>query len=247
MKLNEIHIQELDAGIKPALHQFIFPKWDGHEIDDVLVEPFDVLVKYRAEHLAEEDSIDIEIASITANEPVHLTSDNGLDISKLKEMENLHAIVVGGGKKALAKVQGIFDDVAVLDAQRIEKGTKGALQIFSYFDDHRSDDVIISASGSELLTDIHCVVLLKALLDGPVSYKTAGMDREFEFTGRIIILTNDLASVDDALEHRCAIIDLSKDRTFPKGTSLQDIPGWSEQDAEFFRKQALRDFSGRDE
>ena len=247
MKLNEIYLQELDMSIKNAVHQFIFPKWDGNEVDDILIEPFDVLVKYHAEHIPEEDSVDVEIVSITANEPVHLTSDNGLDISKLKEMDNLHAIVVGGGKRAISKVQEIFNDASILDAQRIEKGTKGALQIFSYFDDHRADDVIISASGSGLLSDIHCVVILKGLLDGPVSYRTAGVEKEFEFTGRIIILTDDLMNVDDSLEHRCAIIDLTKDKTFLKGTPLQDIPGWSAQDMEFFQKQALRDFSGRDE
>lgn len=247
MKLKEIYLQEQEISIKTAVHQFIFPKWDGHEVDSILIEPFDVLVKYHAEHIPEEDSVDVEIVSLTANEPVHLTSDNGLDIAKLKEIDNLHALIVGGGKRALTKVQEVFDDASVLDAQKIEKGTKGALQIFSYFDDHRSDDVIVSTAGSELLMDIHCVVILKALLDGPVMYKTAGVDKEFEFTGRIIILTDSLDNVNDAIENRCAVIDLTKDQTFPKGTSLQDIPGWSEQDMEFFHKQALRDFSGRDE
>lgn len=248
MKLNEIYLQELQGSVKSDVYTFIYPKWDGHEVDEIMVDPFDVLVKYHAHSESADTQPEIQILSVVANEPVHMTSELGPSIDKLQELEDIHALVIGERSVSQAKLKTIMPDAIILDGRKIEKGTKGALQLFSYFDDHKDDHIIVEANGTGLLDDIHCVVIFKALLDdGLVSYRTAGYEREFQFTGRIVLLADDLESVNDALEHRCAVIDLSKDKTYPRGTALQEIPGWSDADENFFQKEAIKNFSGHSE
>lgn len=253
MRLKQIHLME-----SGDVHSFIFPKWDSHEAEELNIEPFDVLVKYHGqaggsskhpygEGEAEEHHGDvIQIMSLTANEPVRITAEDGPRLEALVEHDKLHALVIGKpGTGTLHHVQELFPDAVVLKGSGIEKGTKAALQLFNFFDDHHDDDVIIDVDNSTMMNDIYCVVMLKALLDdGIVQYHTVGTEKMYQFHGRIVIVCSDLHQIDDSLEQRLTIVDLTKDKTYPKGTALQDIPGWKEDSMKFFEDEAHKDFTG---
>lgn len=254
MRLKEIYLKEGRGDV----HSFVFEKWDGNEPKGLIVEPFNVLVKYHGEHggssdhpygegTATENHGDIiQILSLTADEPVKVTADDGPYLEQLPTMDSVHALVVGKlGKGTLARVLGQFPDAAVLRGDELENGTKGALQIFNFIEDHADSDVVIDVGSSNALKDIHQVVVIKALLqDGILSFHTVGTEKVVQFNGRLVIVAHDLHQIDDSIERRCVKIDLTKDQFFPRGTALQDIPGWEESSIEFFEDKAHANFTG---
>lgn len=254
MRLKEIYLKEG----RNDVHSFVHEKWDGNEPRGLHVEPFNVLVKYHGEHggssdhpygegSATENHGDvIQILSLTADEPVMVVSEEGPHLDQLKDMTEVHALVIGKpGKGTLARVLGQFPDAAVLKAGQLEKGTKGALQIFNFIEDHADSDVVIDVDTSDALADIHQVVVIKALLeDGVLSYHVVGTEKVVQFNGRLIIVAHDLHKIDDSIERRCIKVDLTKDQMFPRGTPLQEIPGWDESSIEFFEDKAAANFTG---
>lgn len=255
MRLKEIYLKEGRGDV----YSFVHEKWDGNEPKGLHVEPFNVLVKYHGEHggsskhpygegdAEEQHSDDIQILSLTADEPVKITSEEGPHLEQLHDMENIHALVVGKmGKGTLARVLGQFPDAAVLKASDLENGTKGALQIFNFIEDHADSDVVVDVGTSNALKDIHQVVVIKALLqDGIISYHVVGSEKIVQFNGRLVIVAHDLHEIDDSIERRCVKIDLTKDQFYPRGTALQDIPGWEESSIEFFEDKAQANFTGQ--
>lgn len=254
MRLKEIYLKEGRGDV----YSFVQEKWDGNEPKGLHVEPFNVMVKYHGEQGdsskhpygegdAEEQHSDvIQILSLTADEPVKITSEEGPHLEQLNDMTEVHALIIGKmGKGTVARVLGQFPDAAVLKADQLENGTKGALQIFNFIEDHADSDVIIDVGSSNALKDIHQVVVIKALLqDGVLSYHVVGSEKIVQFNGRLIIVAHDLHEIDDSIEHRCIKVDLTKDQFFPRGTAVQDIPGWEESSIEFFEEKAQVNFTG---
>lgn len=254
MRLNQIHHLKESGDV----YSFISEKWDGNEAEGLHIEPFNVLVKYHGEHGGSSDhphgegtareihGDTIQVVSITADEPVKITAESGPRIEQLADHKDLHAVVVGKlAAGTLKRVEDLFPHAAVMKGGSVEKGMKGAKQLMNFFEDHTDEDVIINVDTSPMLNDIDCIAVLKALLDdGIVRFVQLGAEKIFEFHGRIIIVVSDLHQIDDAIEKRCVVVDLTKDKILPRGTALQDIPGWDEKSMKYFEEQAEKNFTG---
>ena len=128
MRLNQIHLKESND-----VHSFIVQKWDGHSAPDLHVNPFDVMVKY----IGSTDEGGVDIVGLTAHEPVKMTVSAGANLEHLTEQEALHALVIGrAGTGVLSKVKAALPNAAVLNGASVGASTKGALQIFNFFEDH---------------------------------------------------------------------------------------------------------------
>ena len=280
MKLK--HIKQLNES--SSTYEFVFEEWDGNEAEGLHIQPFDVLVKYHAEagghsdHPYGEGSAreyhpdDVHVISLTANEPVIVSSEEaGGYFDHVKGIEGLHALVVGHvGSGVMHRVQEAFPHAA-----RLSMHNAGVAHFFDFMEDHQQDDVIIDLDQStEFATNPDAVALLKALLDGgEVYFKTAHVDKKFTFKGRLIIVATAIAQyskdvqtlsklhpdpdfvatkvgakkklevhLSPSIINRCVLIDFSNERTFPVGTRLQDIPGWREDSLKFFDEKALDNF-----
>lgn len=252
MKLRQLFLKE-----SGDVHSFVFGKWDGQEAEDLFIQPFDVLVKYHGEAESSSDhpygegdatethGANVTIVSLTADEVVHVTAEAGHALDSLNEHSDINAVVLGPAGPTLERVKQILPDATVLKGKKIEKGTKGALEIFSFLEDHPTETIIIDVDISPMLDDIFCVTVLKAALSGGTVYwKTSGQDREFEFSGRLIIVTTPDAEINDGIDHRVMTIDVSNDKKYPRGTPLQSLPGWDESHLKFFEDKAYENFTG---
>jgi hypothetical protein len=258
MKLTDLYLTE-------AAHtrEFTVKKWDGNDPVDVHIEPFDVVVAYHAEaggssnhpygegEATENHPDIIQVLSVTAGEPVHCSSEQGVNLDKLPDMHVSALITSQKGNAILSRVEKLFPGAALLKSSAVDKdkamsSVSIGRSIFDFFQEHQDGDVIVEVEGnSQLLNDPHAVAMFNGLLsDGQLSWRTSGSNSEFTFTGRIIFVTVGDVKIDSGIRHKVIHVDMNKDKTYPKGTDLKDIPGWEASSMEFFTQKAQDDFNG---
>lgn len=259
MKLTEIHLIQEASNTR----EFVFPKWDGNEPSDVTIDPFDVTVTYHAEAggsskhpygegTAEERHPDvIEVLSLTTAELVHAVSDHGEHLDKVVGMD-VNVLITGQkGAGVFHRVEKLFPNAVVLKGDAIQRDVKsrGALNaariVFEFLEEHKTSDIIIDVDTSQILSEPHTVAIIKAAMDdGELSWKQVGKSIEFNFSGRIIIVATGDVKMDAGIRHRAIQVDMSKDKTYPIGTDVTEIPGWEESSWAFFEQKAADDFNG---
>jgi hypothetical protein len=216
---------------------------------------------------------DIHVVSVVTNEDVHVESENGEDsLEHIKDIKTLHALVIGyAGTGLVHKVELAFphaarfevtrssivhffdfmedhqNDDVILDINSSTEFTTNPENIALLKAILEGDEVSFKSVNVDKKFTFkgRIIIVATSIAQYSKDIQTLSQlhpDPDYVAT-KIGAKKNFQVHLAASIVNRCVLVDLTQERTFAKGTRLQDIPGWDESSLEYFDEKAAEDFN----